>query len=253
MENQTGSTLVDLIVAGMILAFVLSTAIVLFVLIYQRKLAKERNEVQALKIEHQKALFNATIRAVEDERKQFAANLHDEIGVQLAIVKMTLSSISDGENHSKIEKTIEIMDSAVSSIHQISHNLLPPVLNKLGLSQAIAAYLKKLVGTVRVELDLQENLGRFDQEIELQAYRIIQEAISNAIKHSGADLITVQLKKTDHLFSITISNNGKGFARTDQIGLGLLNMQSRAELIGFDLKVNNSETGVSIHLTPEKK
>lgn len=239
----------------MLLAFVLAAAIVLFVLMYQRKLSKERNQLQALKISHQTALIHAAIQAVENERQQFAANLHDEIGAHLSIAKMTLGANLDSAstNDTSVEKTLEILDSAVASIRSISHNLLPPVLLKLGLSKAIETALRKLPDDIQTSLELDPNLGRFAPEIELHAYRIFQEAISNSIKHANGTSIHVQLQNMAPLFLLKITDNGQGFNPKQNAGLGLLNMQSRAEIISCDLKIEQSASGVSIQLTPQKQ
>lgn len=255
MENPTENAVENLIVAGMLLAFVLASAIVLFVLMYQRKLAKERHQLQALKISYQTALIHAAIQAVEDERRQFAANLHDEIGAHLSIAKMTLGANIDSTsaNDTSIQKTLEILDSAVASIHSISHNLLPPVLLKLGLSKAIETALRKLPDGIQTSLEIDPNLGRFSPEIELHAYRIFQEAISNSLKHANGTSVHVQLQNLAPLFLLKITDNGHGFNSKQNTGLGLLNMQSRAEIISCDLKIEQSASGVSVQLTPQNQ
>lgn len=254
MENSTETTFIDLIVAGMFLAFALSTAIVIFVMMYQRKLSKERSKLQELKIEHQTALIHAAIRAVEDERKQFAANLHDEIGAHLSIAKMTLGDREGSEilHDPHIEKAIEILDAAVTSIHEISHNLLPPVLLKLGLAKAIETALRKLPDGIQIVLEIDPHLDRFDPDVELHAYRIFQEAISNAIKHGQCTSIQVKLGRFKELFELKITDNGSGFDAKNSFGLGLLNMQSRAEIIGGQLTIDNTTEGVSVQFVPIK-
>lgn len=178
MENSTDSAFIDLVIAGMLLAFVLATAIILFVLLYQGKVNAQRQKLQLVQIEHQKAMIHATLQAVEEERRQFASNLHDEIGAQLSIAKIILSSdgsIQD-ENSGTITSTMEILNETIESVQNISHNLFPPVLAKLGLEKAIESYLRKIPDST-IEIKFQSNLHskRFDRNTELHAFRIFQE------------------------------------------------------------------------------
>ncbi|MFK7785753.1 MAG: hypothetical protein AB8B56_11590, partial [Crocinitomicaceae bacterium] len=112
MENYSEITFIKLVGAGMMLAFVLAAAIIVFVQTYQRKLAKQLVKVQKMKIEHQEMLIQSNIQVIEDERKQFASNLHDVIGAQVAITKITLSSAEELEesNQQTVERTMEMLD-----------------------------------------------------------------------------------------------------------------------------------------------
>ena len=85
MEDSQEIIFVKLVASGMLLAFVLAASIVLFVLIYQKRLAQQALKMQQLKIDHQQTLIQSAIQVSEDERRQFASNLHDEIGAQLHI------------------------------------------------------------------------------------------------------------------------------------------------------------------------
>lgn len=255
MENSTDSALINLIVAGMLLAFVLATAIILFVFFYQRKVNAERHKLQRVQIEHQKALIHATLQAVEEERRQFAANLHDEIGAHLSIAKMTLSSVHKvpSEDGHSIQSTVGILDETIASVHSISHNLFPPVLAKLGLEKAIESYLRKIPpSAIKIEFRSEPLTKRFDKDTELHAFRIFQESLSNAIKHSNGSVITIQFGPKEGSFYLRVQDNGQGYQDTNRtVGLGLQGMLIRAEMIGFALKITPTPSGVTVLLTPK--
>lgn len=253
MENSTEIDVVKLIAGGMMLAFLLASAIIFFVLIYQRRMAQQALNMQNLKLEHQELLIQSAIQVSEDEKKSFASNLHDEIGAQLAMAKITLSSIEDevGDSSETITQTLGIMDEISTSIREISYNLTPPVLLKLGLHKAIEDYISKIPTTsVNVIFNSSVGQSRFKKNEELQAYRIIQEAISNALKYAECSQIQIQLHPLFSAFQLVISDNGKGFSVEKQNGLGILNMQSRAKLIQFDLTIKSNENGTEISMKP---
>lgn len=255
MENSAEIDFVKLIASGMLLAFVLASAIIFFVLIYQRRMAQQALNVQNLKIDHQGILIQSAIQVAEDEKRLFASNLHDEIGAQLAIAKITLSSIEVEDQaidtSETISQTLKIMDDMSSSIRSISYNLTPPVLLKLGLRKAIEDYVSK-IPTSSLKVSFNSSIGqqRFKTNEELQAYRIIQEATSNAIKHAQCTRIEIQLRTMGSAFELTISDNGKGFTNRKSNGMGILNMQSRAKLVQFILSINSSQKGTEINMKP---
>ncbi|MFK7783838.1 MAG: sensor histidine kinase, partial [Crocinitomicaceae bacterium] len=222
---------------------------------YQRKLAKQLVKVQKMKIEHQEMLIQSNIQVIEDERKQFASNLHDVIGAQVAITKITLSSTEELEesNQQTVERTMEMLDEISTSIRSISYNIMPPVLIKLGLSKAIEEYLKKLPDSgIRARLDSMIGDKRFQPSTELHAFRIFQEAISNALKHANCTEISIELKPFRNAsFELIISDNGKGFQKTTNRGTGLLNMEHRAALMHFDVDMSSKRSGTIIYLSPK--
>lgn len=255
MEDSQEIIFVKLVASGMLLAFVLAASIVLFVLIYQKRLAQQALKMQQLKIDHQQTLIQSAIQVSEDERRQFASNLHDEIGAQLAIAKITLSSLDDikGDDQATVQHTLDIMDEISASIRNISYHFMPPVLVKLGLEKAIEDYLSKVPDSqIETNFESEVEINRYDRNVELHAYRIVQEAVSNALKHADCDQIRITLTEKGRLFKLCIFDNGKGIQTNLSKGTGMLNMENRAKLIGFRLKVRSDARGTNICLTPEK-
>lgn len=257
MEDFTEVDFIKLVAAGMLLSFVLAASIVLFVLIYQRKLSRQLLKMQRMKLEHQEVLIQSSIQVADKEKKQFASNLHDVIGAQVAIAKITLSSVDAPSevNQTIVSQTMELLDGISDSVRSISYNIMPPVLIKLGLAKAIEDYVRKLPQneiTISANCTIEER--RFESNIELHAFRVFQEAVTNSIKYANCTRISIELQATEgELFRLSISDDGQGFETKDQVGSGTLNMQHRANLMNFNFDLTSDNSGTNIVLTPKLK
>lgn len=185
-----------------------------------------------------KAKIRAEIAALEKERKRIANDLHDELGPILSAVKMQINCLSQ-----EIEADRKIVvfankhiDDVLAKAREISYNLLPTTLVRKGLIQAVREYMNKLSGIYRLEITLQgENDLELPKEMSINIYRIIQEIIHNTLKHSEAGRLVISLKVKDNKLNIMTADDGKGFDYEKMItecrGLGLLGLQSRAEIL----------------------
>lgn len=256
MEDQTNEAFVELIASGMILIFVLAVFIAIFIFIYRNRIIRQELALEQLTIEHQRTLIHASIEVIDKERGVFASNLHDEIGAQIALAKMSLSSLGDSElkDHGKetVGNSMRILDDIASSIRQISHNLHPPVLLKLGLVAAVKDYINKIPES-NIKIDCIENIydKRFSELIELHAYRIFQEALSNALKHAKCTELSVAIIEERFLFRMIVKDNGIGINTSKENGLGILNMHARAEMMGFELLISSAKNGTEIQVLPK--
>lgn len=213
--------------------------IILFVLIYQRKYIKQQ-------IDYDKKLQKAALLGQEDERRRIASELHDGIGPMLATIKMRLYQF--GKNYpsaaESIQETKKMLSETIDSVRVISHNLLPPVIDKIALGEALGDLCERFNGTeeVRVKYSFQQVNGSLpDAFLKLSVYRIAQELIMNALKHGQSSLIDVQLSIGHQQLMLTIQDNGKGFVWNKQDtsfsnkGIGLVNIHSRVRLLNGDL------------------
>ncbi len=188
-----------------------------------------------------RAFTAGTLRASENERKRIAQELHDDTAQRLAALKLRLKSVSGGslEDHVAVCDAVrEEIGSVVTSISQIARGLRPPELDQMGVAAAIRSWLDQrrdddgLEGTVEAD-----DIDRFlDAEQRLVLYRVVQEAVSNVIRHAEASRITVRISASDGVVVTEIVDDGKGFdtsavGRVTQ-GLGLLGMRERASMVG---------------------
>lgn len=201
-----------------------------------------------------KAKVRAEISTLEKERKRIAGDLHDELGPLLSAVKLQISSIEEDNtegNNKLIEKSNRQIDEIIRKMKEISTNLLPNTLVRRGLEAAVNEFIEKMSEVHPLKISFKAE-GKFslNQDQEINIYRIIQEITHNTIKHSGASLLIIKLKMIQNKLMLITSDNGAGFDIDNEMhlntGLGLLNLRSRAEVLGANLSYTSDKgTGTS--------
>jgi signal transduction histidine kinase/ligand-binding sensor domain-containing protein len=214
-----------------------------------------RYRVLQLKRVHvaQQAFSRQLIASQEAERKRIAAELHDSLGQHLVIIKnLALISLnkgeSDGEARAQMEEVSAEASQALSEVREISYNLRPYQLDRIGLTKAIDAIVKKASSATNivftVELDEIDNV--FPKGSEINFYRIVQECINNLMKHSQATQASVAVRHAPDELVLVIHDNGKGFSpgsvdpAQSPGGFGLIGISERAQLLGGRLVVHST-------------
>lgn len=251
---------------------ILAVSIVLFVVIYKKRILQQQNEIQKAKYSHQKELFEATIQVEEKERERIAKNIHDDLGALLNVIRLNnISAIKNVNNVDKVLKSLDdnkkLLNSTSEIIRSISRQLGPPTLLKLGYIEGISELCTHInnTGAFKVNFKVENNItSRFHQKIEVQLYRITQEIINNIIKHANASLINIELCMHNRALNLSITHNGYGINSTtietllqSSKGIGLKNIQSRVQAINgsiqyFTIGLNDSKIIIDIPLDDEK-
>jgi signal transduction histidine kinase len=238
------SSLISVLVTGTLVIIMLLGFLFLFVIIYQRRMIRNQVVLRQLQDEKQNDLLNAVFETQETERKRLAEDLHDSVGQVLSAIKLNLhriDKINDSDDPKNLlADTRKLTDECIQEIRNIIHNVLPPVLTDFGLIDALHALCDKLGQTTDIKITFVKNLPdeRFASEIELTYYRIAQELFGNAVKHSGASTIQLQIEKEDNQLVMSFSDNGVGFDMENvKHGFGLKNLQSRAQLINGKIQI----------------
>ncbi|MFA6261306.1 MAG: sensor histidine kinase [Bacteroidia bacterium] len=223
--------------AGMLL--LACTSIVLFV-VYNRKSVRAREEKFNMEKAFQEQLIFSNLKTLEEERTRFARDVHDEIGVNLSTIGMRIkgfNKVNDPEIQSGLlEELVTVVDHSIQSTRRIAHNLIPPGLEKFGLSYILEEQIKPLVqgSNLRIVVEVADTIQRPGFEEELMIYRILQELLHNTLKYANATIVHIDLDVRNHQFCVIYRDNGIGFD-LDIItakGLGIRNMESRAKMIG---------------------
>jgi len=196
--------------------------------------------------------IQAEIDTLENERRRIASDLHDELGPLLSAVKLQINNIetAGGEDQQLIEKSSRHIDSIIQKLREISNNLMPNTLLRKGLKSGIEelAETYKKASKLEVRFTCEQEI-RLDQNKEINLYRIVQEVLHNTIKHSGANLLLISLRKDENRILLATADNGKGFdyfSKSKELkGLGLRNLQSRTEVMGGEL-ICNSQPGKGV-------
>jgi two-component system, NarL family, sensor kinase len=220
----------------LLFGFIVLGLIALFVIYRQRQ--QQATEIK-LRKQQDKAL-KEIFEAEQKERIRIARDLHDSIGQKLSVMKMLLSS---KPNDGDLGKISSFIDETAGEVRTISHNLIPEIL-KFGLLKALQDLTEriKMAGEVTTELTYSEELKNLNLplQVELSIYRIIQEILSNTLKHAQAKHIHVKLALTDHGLAVEMKDDGIGFDSSkieESTGLGWKNILARTKLINGQFQV----------------
>jgi signal transduction histidine kinase len=182
------------------------------------------------------------IQAQEDERARIARELHDDIGQQIALVVADLQRAADlGERFARA--ALSRAHGLAKSVHELSHRLHPVKLRLLGLPAALSSLQHELSRPgVTITFTHANVPNALPQEVTLCLYRVVQEAMQNAVKHSGAREILVHLQGGDTGLTATVVDDGAGFDVDGKFGkgLGLVSMTERLEAVGGTLKIRSA-------------
>lgn len=205
-------------------------------------------------------LSSQLITAQEEERRTIARELHDEVGQALTALKVELALAEravavDGRPTQALDDARAIADSTLHTIRDLSHLLHPAMLDDLGLAAAADEFLKRLGRRhgIRVELLTDRMDRRLNPETEAAAYRIIQEAVTNVVKHADAKSCRVYLQRLTNTLLVTIEDDGCGFDPATPAadhGLGLIGIRERATQLQGTVRIE-SAPGNGTRLTVE--
>jgi signal transduction histidine kinase/ligand-binding sensor domain-containing protein len=204
----------------------------------------------------QQAFSRQLIASQEAERKRIAAEMHDSLGQRLVVIKnlaylLLRSKKASPADDAEVETIAEISDEASSAIaetREISYNLRPFQLDRLGLTKAIEAMIRTtgIASAIRFTSELDNIDDVFPEDLRINFYRIVQESLGNIMKHAQATEVNVRVKRRVDKVILTIEDNGRGFVADEQSplpsrsGFGLTGMGERASLLGGELKVRST-------------
>lgn len=192
-------------------------------------------------------LHEKLVSAQEEERRRLARELHDEVGQQLAAIKLGLRRIeTDGDKPGQIAEARRLADLAIEQTRKIAWELRPAMLDDLGLESALLRYVEtwSLRTSVVVDPVFKLSGGRLPQHIETTAFRIVQEALNNVLKHADAHSVSIIVEQREGHVQIVVEDDGRGFdpnvpMAADSPRLGLLGMRERATLAGGVLEIES--------------
>ncbi|MBQ8152378.1 MAG: hypothetical protein IJ069_01685, partial [Prevotella sp.] len=187
------------------------------------------------------------IEGLEQERNRLAKELHDGVSNQLLAVEMKLNT--EGTK----EQAIQLLNESREQVRRVSHELMPPEFAYATLDEVISHYVLELDEANHCDISCHLNPPDADwstipPQEALEIYRIVQEAIGNALKHSDATTIAIGMHKTGQDTAITISDNGTSEEKTTTSGIGIRTMRQRAQIIGATLEFRKNKYGHVVKL-----
>jgi PAS domain S-box-containing protein len=214
--------------------------------------AERRRAEQRLHVAYEQ-LQNLTRRldaAKEDERRAIARELHDEMGQALTAIKINLHLASDGASSDqlahRLSDTMSVIDRLLDRIRAMSLDLRPPLLDELGLVPALRGYLEaqERRSGLQIVLTADPATRRLHPELEIAGFRVVQEAVTNIVRHAQAHGVRVTLVVADGHLDLSVIDDGRGFDVPEVMNraargqhLGLLGLQERARTLGGEAKV----------------
>ena len=208
-------------------------------------------------------IVNTIVETQEKERIRFAKDLHDGVGQYLSAIRFNLNAIAsqleavDSDFSTElIDRCNDLLDTTVQDLRGISHNIMPGTLNDFGLIAAVEEMLGMITDSAEIEVDFtaDEPHKRYNSNIEIGLYRILQELINNTLKHANATSISIDLEEDDEeqLIRLQYSDDGVGLPKTRKKkqgkGIGLQNMDSRVKSLNGTIRFYEPERGVAVHI-----
>lgn len=222
--------------------------ILAFALIYSYNFHKQKHEQLSLSFAEEQLNFSKQlIQLQEAEQKRIAQDLHDELGGNLAALKMNLQSLPL-PNEDLTNNIIQLIDKASDNARHIAHNLMPPEFEETKLCALLTTFFSRLNGEGGIQFHFYTTgeEGHFTKQEDLMIYRIAMELTNNIIKHSAATEATLQFIYYDSYLEMMAEDNGKGFANSSSNGLGLSNVQSRVSFLHGKMNIDSSPHGTTI-------
>ena len=187
----------------------------------------------------------------ETAARRFSHELHDELGQSLTAIKANLLSLeSNGHpDPARLEDCQHLVDDAIQNVRELSHLLRPTILDDFGLDAGIRWLAERFAQRTGIEVAYRSTFkDRLADETETHVFRIVQEALTNVARHSGAAHVEINLEREGDRIHLKLKDDGNGFKNgLPAGGLGLVGMRARARSIGGDLKIE-SRNGVTIDL-----
>jgi signal transduction histidine kinase len=216
------------------------------------RLERRIHEQHALEASQRAELERLSMKlmaAQEDERRRIARELHDEVGQALGAIKLELALVERDAPQPLGPRLMEaraIVDGALESVRELSRLVHPMMLDDLGLEDATASYLQHFMRRtgIRTELHVSNLDKRFAPQLEVCAYRIVQEAVTNVGRHAAATACQVRLERQPDALRVTVEDDGTGFTPADaeapRAGLGLVGLRERVTDLGGFFEVTSA-------------
>lgn len=221
---------------------------------YRNRQYLQQARIDELEAEKQLTATAAVLKGEEQERTRLAKDLHDGLGGMLSGIKYSLNNMKENlimtpDNAQAFERSIDMLDSSIREMRRVAHNMMPEILVKYGLDTALREFCGEIQrsGVISVQyLSIGMGDAEISQTAAVSVYRIIQELVNNAIKHSAAHTVLVQahVSEQEKLLAITVEDDGKGFdvkTLEQPGGIGWDNIRNRVDFLKGKLDIRSAE------------
>jgi len=244
MQQEKIDIIISVVATSLFILLLVISVLFLF-RIYLKRKNKLLLEKERMNIEFEQTLLKSQLEIQEHTFNHISREIHDNIGQVLSLVRIHLNTLQTSDAGQKLELMDELMGKAIGDLRSLSHSLDGDHIRNKGWTAAVIKLLNDLQksGKYKTLIELDEDLPELGSDRPIILFRMIQETITNIIRHAAADSISFSAKKLSRQIAIEIKDNGKGFDPGKlSPGLGLQNLQNRAKMINAGLTIN-SEPG----------
>lgn len=241
-----------------VLVFSLLGVLLLGFFYYQNYRARQKVQLQRVVLHQQELAANAVLQAEDNERKRMATQLHDGIGQLLSAANMNLSMLNDFKNDENkftavLHKTQSILVDAISDVRTLSHQIMPNMLIRNSLPDALRDLVAKTSSTsLNIQLQINNLRKDLNQSLQVVIFRVVQECLNNTIKHAQASEVHIKIQQDQGFVEIFYGDNGIGFDVDELIaagGLGVENIKSRIEMLkGTYVLKSEKDRGTTVEM-----
>lgn len=234
------------------LGLLVITMIASFFVIQNRR-KNQLLKLQEMAIDQKKKTTEAVMHAEENERKRIAEDLHDSVAQKMVVAKLNLEAFGgyfpsfSEKQQSVFDNISTLVSESVTEVRSLSHTMMPQVLVRSGLTEAIKNFISKIENkNLQIRFDIEESFNNIEKNKEIMIYRIVQECVQNVLKHANATKLDITLLSENNHIDITIEDNGAGFAKgqsSGSEGMGMKIMQSRVDFLNGKMEIS-SEPGM---------
>lgn len=240
-----------LILVTTIIVLILAVTLILFFLYFQQKKTTYLIEQRETRNRFDEEITKSKLEIQEQALKNISWEIHDNVGQLLSVAKMQLNILQAGlseKQQLKVFEIGEIVGKSLQELRGLAKSLNPETIKNKGLIESVSHEIERFnrLNFVNATLIVSPNSYNLSNEKEIILFRILQEAFNNTLKHSKAEILTVELNYGLSHLEIILEDDGIGFDISDTAsrdGIGLQNMESRTKLIGAEFEINSSENG----------
>ena len=218
------------------------------------------------RVEAEEKIVSTVIETEDNERKRIAKELHDSLGQKLTTASLNFNSLKkdmeiDQKGFSKLITGLNSLNAAIKDSRDIAHNLMPRSIENFGFVPSVESMIAEIDSVSDIKFEFYDNLegDRFDEKLEVNLYRIVQEAVNNILKYSQAKNVTIQLMRYEEDLVLTVEDDGIGFIVEEVLAgnncFGLKSMRNRVNSLSGNFNLDsfpNRGTSITIEL-PHKK
>jgi signal transduction histidine kinase len=217
----------------------------------------QAEKIRNLRQEIQIASLQAMVNGEEKERSRIARELHDGIGGTLGAIRTRVSAMmrkyKTAHTNDDFTELMQMLEEASADLRKTAHNLMPEILLQEGLAKASTLFCERLRKghSLEINTEIWGKVRRLSGDVELTAYRIIQELLHNILKHAGATQALVQIVFHESQLCITVEDNGRGMPvnATSNEGIGLKTIRERVKLMNGQIDtVSTPGQGTSVYI-----